>query len=368
MPERIFITYTNATAIPYQGTTLGHHAVLNYIDSSGNRYTLEGVPERRFDRNIEKLSASVREELLSDGGKNADSPFRRLQVRSGIDPNSAFNGPRTMIAEGSDLNAAWAQMVRFGDEVNSTGYEYRPYSQNSNSFAAAALRRAGFFGPGTPFPEFFDRQLAVDAVGGEMRPFFVPGFDQRLTNPLNKPATMRTHVNGSETPLVPTNGTSEHGRQNSFNGRFGNWFGLPIGSPNQPAQSLETDEPIFAGDKPVRYLSRRIAGKPAASVFQTGALGVPFVPTNDFLSPDTAASFGYRFGDPASSSIDDSPGKRASDAFSPDTQGGLAGRIAALAGIGSANPDPRVLTHENEPYNDGLPQPWLLHALTGRHR
>ena len=54
MPERIFVTYTNATTVPYRGDTLGHHAVLNYIDVNGNHYTLDGVPERKFDRNAEK--------------------------------------------------------------------------------------------------------------------------------------------------------------------------------------------------------------------------------------------------------------------------------------------------------------------------
>jgi hypothetical protein len=45
MPERIFLTYTNATAVPYEGTELGHHVVLNYIDSDGVHHTLQGVPE-----------------------------------------------------------------------------------------------------------------------------------------------------------------------------------------------------------------------------------------------------------------------------------------------------------------------------------
>jgi len=40
MPERIFLTYTNATAMPYQGSVLGHHIVLNYIDSKGDHHIL----------------------------------------------------------------------------------------------------------------------------------------------------------------------------------------------------------------------------------------------------------------------------------------------------------------------------------------
>lgn len=46
MRERIFLTYTNASALPYHGAVLGHHVVLNYIDSNGVHRTLEGVPER----------------------------------------------------------------------------------------------------------------------------------------------------------------------------------------------------------------------------------------------------------------------------------------------------------------------------------
>jgi hypothetical protein len=75
MPERIFITYTNATAIPYQGSTWAHHAVLNYIDSKGFHHTLEGMPKRKFNRNVEKLLATVREEAFSSGANNTDSRF-----------------------------------------------------------------------------------------------------------------------------------------------------------------------------------------------------------------------------------------------------------------------------------------------------
>jgi hypothetical protein len=60
MTERIFLTYTNATAVPYQGSVLGHHIVLNYVDSDGQHYTLQGMPEHKFDRNAAKLGAFLR--------------------------------------------------------------------------------------------------------------------------------------------------------------------------------------------------------------------------------------------------------------------------------------------------------------------
>ena len=42
MRERISLTYTNATALPYHGAVVAHHVVLNYIDANGEHHTLEG--------------------------------------------------------------------------------------------------------------------------------------------------------------------------------------------------------------------------------------------------------------------------------------------------------------------------------------
>jgi hypothetical protein len=40
MSEKIFLTYTNATAVPRLGTVMGHHIVVNYIDSNGEHHML----------------------------------------------------------------------------------------------------------------------------------------------------------------------------------------------------------------------------------------------------------------------------------------------------------------------------------------
>ncbi|MGH6755344.1 MAG: hypothetical protein ACREDP_24585, partial [Bradyrhizobium sp.] len=47
-----------ASAVPYQGSVLGHHVVLNYIDSNGKHCTLQGMPEQKFDRNAAKAFRS----------------------------------------------------------------------------------------------------------------------------------------------------------------------------------------------------------------------------------------------------------------------------------------------------------------------
>jgi hypothetical protein len=138
--------------VPYQGPVIGHHIVLNYIDSNGFHHTLQGVPEHRFDHNIDKLAAVSREEILSDGTNNRDSPFQRLRAaKAGKDSDVSLSQPYTMVAEGDDLSSRWALMQDFADEVNSIGYEYRPISQNSNSFAGGALQRGGFSDRELPF-------------------------------------------------------------------------------------------------------------------------------------------------------------------------------------------------------------------------
>ena len=99
MPERIFLTYTNATALPYQGSVLGHHIVLNYIDSNGIHHTLQAMPEHKFEHNAAKLGAFLQEEFWSDGASNRDSPFQRIIAREESGPDTSLSRPRTLIAE-----------------------------------------------------------------------------------------------------------------------------------------------------------------------------------------------------------------------------------------------------------------------------
>src|SRR2546423_15402923 len=116
MPERIFLTYTNATAIPYQGSTLGHHTVLNYIDSNGFHHTLQGMPGNKYEHNAGKLWAFVKDQIRSNVLNLSGPPFGRLQSneREGV----ASDTPYTLFAEGDDLSSNWKRMKEFGDELN----------------------------------------------------------------------------------------------------------------------------------------------------------------------------------------------------------------------------------------------------------
>ena len=142
MPERIFLTFTNATAVPYQGSTIGHHIVLNYIDSNGKHHILQGKPEEKYEHNASKARAFIADTVRPDGMSIVGPPFGKLQseLKPLEDEDAAPVLPHMMIAEGDDLSSRWARMKEFGDELNLTGYEYHPSSQNSNSFAAEAGR------------------------------------------------------------------------------------------------------------------------------------------------------------------------------------------------------------------------------------
>jgi hypothetical protein len=297
MRERIFLTYTNATAVPYQGAVYAHHVVLNYIDANGKHHTLEGVPERKFNHNVEKLIAFSLEEGRPNGGIiNTDSRFRRLRAKEGegVDPD-ALDKPHTMIASGDDLSSQWDQMKRFGASVNATGYEYRPTSQNSNSFAAGALKQAGLLGPGAAFPEVFDRLIAVDPANNRSHAVHVPGFDQRLKNPLNMAVPPLDAV-----PFVPTNSPLAGDRRDSFDKRFEN-----LDPSTQENRAENNGRPAWlppigtrgvTGAKPERYLARRVTGQSKASAFDAGVPAVPFIPSDDNSSSPRSTAFPDRFG------------------------------------------------------------------------
>jgi hypothetical protein len=334
MPERIFLTYTNATAVPYQGAVLGYHVVLNYIDSKGAHRTLEGMPQNGFRHNIEKLVAAGREELVSDGVRNTDSPFQRMKARAGEGSGTSLNLPHTMVAEGDDLSSRWALMEGFADEVNSIGYEYRPVSQNSNSFAGGALQRAGFFGPGTEFPEKFDRQLVFDPVSGETRSLSVPGFEKPLANPINTATPMPFPLSELVAPVIPTHGFPAPNLPSSFGGRFGDSSAAPGGASNTRSPVLRTLEQYRRSAAQDGPAPTSVQGVPTPA-FQPDAVHSP---AGDFFEKFLRGSADATTRSPVSFKTSGSnAGGQAADNFSGAGNGPLGG----LGGfIGSSPMDP----------------------------
>lgn len=157
---------------------------------------------------------------------------------------------------------------------------------------------------------------------------------------------------------------------------------LSIGLETQPpVPTPQTNESYgTSGRKPIRVLSRRIISQPP-SAFARSAVGEPslektvtgfgddqsvrvlasrLMPHGTFLG-GSAYPLGNSNRVMASSQFD-----RAASP-SPKTPGGLAGRIAALAGNDSANSYPRGRPPNGTGFeNEGLPQPWLFRSLSGR--
>lgn len=165
--------------------------------------------------------------------------------------------------------------------------------------------------------------------------------------------------------------------------RFLNNGALPIGfEPQPPVPTPQTGESHGRlSRKPIRVLSRRIADQSPIAFARS--------PVEEPSSEKIVTSFdndqsvrilsnrAVPHNAPLSGSVDP-PGNsnrvvasskpdRRSSPYAPEAPGGLAGRIAALAGNHSTSPYPRELPpYGTEFENDGLPQPWLFRALTGR--
>jgi hypothetical protein len=144
MADRIYVTYTPTgapgsfhTAIHYERTGLSGELVEHVV--------VEATPENRELSGLEKAENVIRE-MFRTG--SAPSSFGRMNAM--VRDRNAFdrqkeesddpNAPYEIIAEGDDLSGHLAQMQRYAHEVNRAGFAYRGQGQNSNSFAAAALR------------------------------------------------------------------------------------------------------------------------------------------------------------------------------------------------------------------------------------
>ena len=165
--------------------------------------------------------------------------------------------------------------------------------------------------------------------------------------------------------------------------RFLNNGAVPIGLEAQPpVPTPQTVESYgTSGRKPIRVLSRTIANQPPFAFVRSAveepssermAIGFDDDQSVRGLSSRAMprnASLGGSVYPPGISNrvMASSQPDRPPSPYSPETPRGLAGRIAALAGNDSANPYPRGLPpYGTEIENDGLQQPWLFRALTGR--
>jgi len=381
--DRIYVIYT-PTGAPGSFHTAIHYERTDPAGKVINHLVIEGKPEMK-DLSTPEKALGVVEEAFRTGNVPSrfgriDAQMRNRGVTDGRDEASDDpNAPYEVIAEGDDLSDHLARIQLFARGFNRAGFVYRGHHQNSNSFAAAALR-AGNLPPATG--------VARDPTGpaGELLEFFAPGLNEPMEPPMGRsPGNNRTTATQGKGSITggsfPTDGPGDgivpptfepeqpvhHGpvrylgrttADRPFDSRFGSWTSSSAGiaprNPNLPVPPAESGRPlgIFSGkamplwatplplsgivnnpsgssnsgqrwnatpgtgskylapppqtdgNNPVRYLSRRIVNQPQTSAFDANP---PVVPWDD-----------------------------------PNFRGGLAGRIAALAGIDPDNPDQPV--------------------------
>ncbi|MBR1194914.1 hypothetical protein JQ574_02605 [Bradyrhizobium sp. AUGA SZCCT0158] len=226
------------------------------------------------------------------------SVFDRQKEKSD-DPSA----PYEIIAEGDDLSGHLARMQIFAHGVNRAGIAYRGQHQNSNSFAASALR-AGELPPATG--------VARDPLGpaGELLDFFTPGLNEPFEAPIG-PCSAPVDVSEGKGNILggrPIRYLERMIADEPPRERFGNWTSSPAGitprNPNLPLPQADPGKPpgIFndkpmplwmtlppirgstyfseapgVGTKPIRYVNRRDGNPPPASVSDTGAPAAQFV-------------------------------------------------------------------------------------------
>lgn len=274
-------------------------------------------------------------------------------------PSSDPNAPYEVIAEGDDLSGHLARMQLFAHGVNRAGFVYRGHRQNSNTFAGGALQAGALPGP---------RGIARDPTGpaGELLEFFTPGLNEPwepAVGQSDEPNVVRGVGAGSgnrnSLPAVrsgdhagpsmlalqkspeppPVRRPSRNVVGESLGGRFGNWTssdgGITPRNPNLPVPPPEsgTASGIFAGEPMPYWITPArngdmsdhsgSSGGSSGSIVSVDGLGDGGKPRRALFDPREPAAL------PA-------------PAGNPNALGGLARRIAELAGIDPDNPDAPV--------------------------
>jgi hypothetical protein len=182
--ERIYVTYK-----PVSGTVAwATHLAIHYIDSNGTHYISEAYPKIP-QYGLDAASALIREEYYSN--LNDDSEYGTVVAQNTPYEDFDNNLPQEDIITGEDLSTYWNEIQTYKNYVNNYGFEYRPLSQNSNSYVGGALDFADL-----PQP------TGVDEEGmGHL----IPGHGEGLNDPLDP------YGNGDYDPFL---GHEDDGNEN----------------------------------------------------------------------------------------------------------------------------------------------------------
>ena len=143
----------STTAVGYLGLGMAYHMAIVYTDAAGRSYGVSSGPSNLSAAPTPAHAFSA----LFDMANNAPSSFGTL-VSDPHNNTPFIKGtpadyytqnregqayPHTTVLKGRDLADRWTAIVQTYEHVGQLRMSYSPVSQNSNSLAGTALRRAG---------------------------------------------------------------------------------------------------------------------------------------------------------------------------------------------------------------------------------
>ena len=173
--ERLTVYYSplpSTGVARFVGLGMAYHMALVYTDAAGRSHGASSGPSDLAAGQTPRNALSA---LAAAVGDAPTSAFGTLVSDPRNDTPFTINGagdfythdaqghpyPSKEVAHGRDLAAQWSVVLRTYARIGQMHLPYSPISQNSNSVAATALRRAGFdmqFSKSTPFaPGLFTR-------------------------------------------------------------------------------------------------------------------------------------------------------------------------------------------------------------------
>lgn len=137
----------------YVGLGMAYHMALVYTDRDGVSRAVSSGPSNLAapqtpEYALSAVFASFDEQpsvfgILIADPKN-DTPFVEGSVADIYTKDGSGHAyPHATVLRGNDLSARWASILRTFARVDAMKLTYSPVTQNSNSLAATALRRAG---------------------------------------------------------------------------------------------------------------------------------------------------------------------------------------------------------------------------------
>jgi hypothetical protein len=156
MMETITVYYSpldGTRIVEYVGLKIAHHMSIIYTNRAGQSFGVSSGPSVQMTQqtpdNALRAINDQANDRPSDFGTLVSDPHNNTPFSKGR-PDDYYTQdymgrefPHVLAMQGADLSAQWATIVKTYAAIGDMHLTYSPVSQNSNSMAGEALRRAG---------------------------------------------------------------------------------------------------------------------------------------------------------------------------------------------------------------------------------